>query len=95
MYQLGEWMALPGDAALDEDVRQRWEADPYRRYGFAFIVRPTVGPDADNPDPDRRRQPVVPGLYEVTVMVYRNFLPEQESRFNDPIATFVTYVAAQ
>jgi hypothetical protein len=37
----------------------------------------------------------VPGLFEVVVSVYRGFLPNPQSRYNDPLDRYTAYVNAR
>jgi prepilin-type N-terminal cleavage/methylation domain-containing protein len=94
VYQLGAWLAQHAPNT-PEEVQLRNEADPYRRYGYAFTIRPAYGPSALAPSPDPNQHQIVPGLYEVVVKVFRNFSPNPQSPYNEPIAEFVTYVGAR
>ncbi|RME76458.1 MAG: prepilin-type N-terminal cleavage/methylation domain-containing protein [Planctomycetota bacterium] len=96
VYSLGRWLgAAQGGQNGSPEARERDLADPYRHYSFAFSIRAAYGPNAQQPSPDPNRQGIVPGLYEVVVKVYRNFNPDPENPYNDPIAEFVTFVGAR
>ena len=90
-YKLGQ--DFGNDPNMSQAARDLEKKDPYPQYSFAFTVRPSKGPVATSPSVTPAAQQVVPGLYEVVVMVYRNFQPTPKSKFNDPIREFVTYVS--
>lgn len=94
VYELGKKMGKeePGKDPEKLAVERR---DPYPQYGFAFTIRRTKAPNPLNPEPNLTT--VAPAkevmLYEVVVMIFRNFRPEPMSKYNDPVREFVTYVA--
>lgn len=90
VYQLGQ--KIGNDPTKSKIMTELEKRDPYPQYGFAFTLRPTKAPDPLNPA-NLAQQQIVPGLFEVVVMVYRNFQPDPKSPFNDPIREFVTYVS--
>jgi hypothetical protein len=90
VYQLGQYFGLEADESqISKDLEKK---DPYPQYGFAFTIRPTKAPDPQQPAVAASAA-IVPGLFEVVVMVYRNFQPDPRSRFNDPVREFITYVS--
>jgi prepilin-type N-terminal cleavage/methylation domain-containing protein len=94
VYQLGKKMKSKANEQQDDKVFEA-QNDAYAQYSFAFTVRRAKGPDPLAPEWDQKKQKLddVRGLYEVNVMVFRNFSPDPKVRRNDPIREFVTYVA--
>ena len=74
-------------------------ADPYPQYSFAFTLRPAKAPRPDAPSPRPADQEVATGLYEVIVMVFRNFPDFSNVPYNPelrgaaPFREFVTYIS--
>ena len=93
VYELGK--KLGTDMSKTEQTREIERRDPYPQYGFAFTVRRTKAPTPEAPEPNLSavapRKDVM--LYEIVVLVFRNFRPEPMSKYNDPVREFVTYVA--
>ncbi len=83
--------------ALKDSKTEVEAADTYPQYSFAFTIRAAKAPDPKDPKTDLRQQNVLPGLYEVVVMVYRNFSDNKDSKRNDPVGgpgrEFITYLS--
>jgi hypothetical protein len=79
--------------------------DTLAQYSFAFTIRvakapdpdPTTNPKAVNQTQYAKDQAPCPGLYEVCVMVFRNFDPDPQRPRNDvvggPGREFISYVS--
>jgi len=87
VYQLGA--ALRNSALLIE------QTDSYQQYSYAFTIQAAKSQDPNNPTPLLRNQRLTSGLYQVTIMVFRNFAPTIGSKRNQPVGgrEFVSYVA--
>lgn len=92
VYELGRW--IKDTDGKDEEQVLRDQRDPYWQYSFAFTIRPQLASKVETPSANPSQHEVVEGLYEVVVMIYRNFSPNLENRHNEPIAEFVTYISA-
>jgi len=87
VYQLG--------ATLKNSTLAIEQTDSYQQYGFAFTIQAAKSQDPNNPTPLLRNQRLTSGLYQVTIMIYRNFAPAAGSKRNQPVGgrEFVSYVA--
>jgi prepilin-type N-terminal cleavage/methylation domain-containing protein len=85
VYDLGEKLAKSKMKVETEDT--------FAQYSFAFTIRTAKAQDLLAPSVSTAVQKPLKGLYELDVRVYRNFSPQAESRRNDPIRQFITYVA--
>ncbi len=97
VYMLGQYLGQavqppPGQQPASPQTLALEQRDPYPQYSFAFTIRPARGPDPMAPVPIIAQQSIVPNLYEVVVYIYRNFSTDVNSKFNDPVREFVTYV---
>ena len=90
-YKLGKDFGK--DQSMSQAARDLEAKDPYPQYSFAFTIRPCKGPDPTRPTVNVNQQQPIAGLYEVVVMVYRNFDPNPMKKANDPVREFVTYVS--
>ena len=85
VYDLGERLARSAMKVEAEDT--------FAQYSFAFTIRTAKAQDLLTPTVSTSAQKPLRGLYELDVRVYRNFSPQIESRRNNPIRQFITYVA--
>jgi hypothetical protein len=77
---------LGGDLDPNDPVERD---DPYQQYSYAFkIKRSRIDTNGDGVL-DRLSD----SLFEVTIMVYRNFSPVPTSKKNEPVREFVTLIS--
>lgn len=87
VYQLGR--------SLANSTQEVEKNDAYPQYSFAFSIRAAKSQNPSAPNYQSEGQDTIPGLYEVTVKIFRNFVSDPKSKRNDPVGgrEFVSLVS--